>query len=115
MQAVILAGGLGTRLRSVLRDLPKPMAPISGKPFLEYIFQSLGEYGIKEYLLLVGYESEKIINYFKNKKNTGIMIDYSQEPKPLNTGGALLNAWNKLQNEFIVLNGDTFFDIFAVS
>ena len=111
MQAVILAGGLGTRLRNAIKDLPKPMAPVSGKPFLEYIILILKQYGIKDLLLLVGHKSEKIINYFKNGKIFNVKINYSLEHIPLNTGGALFNAMDKLKNEFIVINGDTLFDI----
>ncbi len=110
-QAVILAGGLGTRIRHVLSDLPKPMAPIGDKPFLEYIIRNLSLNGFKKFLLLVGYKKEKIIEYFQNGSRFGVEIQYSEENKPLGTGGALLNAFDKLDEEFILINGDTFFDI----
>ena len=111
MQIVILAGGLGTRLRKVVRDVPKPMAPVNGKPFLEYIIKLIKENGYKDILMLVGYKSEKIKEYFKDGSEFGVSIKYSVEKEHLGTGGAIFNAWNHLEEEFILINGDTFFDI----
>ncbi|WP_075780558.1 HAD-IIIA family hydrolase [Marinitoga sp. 1137] len=110
-QAVILAGGLGTRLKSVVRDIPKPMALIGDKPFLEHQVNILKENGFEKVLLLTGYKSEIIEDYFKDGKEFGIKIEYSKEQEPLGTGGAVFNAWKKLDEKFILLNGDTFFDI----
>ncbi|GAB6189631.1 HAD-IIIA family hydrolase [Marinitoga arctica] len=110
-QAVILAGGLGTRLKSVVKDIPKPMAPINDIPFLEYIIKILKENGFKKILLLTGYKSEIIENYFENGNKFGIKIEYSKEKEPVGTGGAIFNAWKKIDDEFILINGDTFFDI----
>ncbi len=110
MQAVILAGGLGTRLRSSVPDLPKPMAPIAGKPFLEALLMTLKAEGITDILLLTGYKSEVIKAHFGTGESLGLSIDYSDEPAPLGTGGALLHAWDKVDNEFLLINGDTFFD-----
>lgn len=110
--AVILAGGFGTRLRSVVNDIPKPMASINGKPFLELLMETWIEKGIRKIVIGVGYKKEIIMNYFgDNYKN--ISIEYVQENKPLGTGGALLNILKKLNIEdpIILLNGDTFFDV----
>jgi D-glycero-alpha-D-manno-heptose 1-phosphate guanylyltransferase len=87
--AIILAGGFGTRLRSVVSNVPKPMAPINGKPFLEYQLDYLIGQGIKTIYLAVGYKHEVISQYFGNSFKDATLI-YSVEDKPLGTGGALL-------------------------
>ncbi|EFC32291.1 TPA: nucleotidyltransferase family protein [Campylobacter jejuni] len=110
MQAIVLAGGLGTRLRSVVQDLPKPMALINDKPFLEFIFEYLKKQGIKEVILAVSYKYEVIKEYFKDEF-LGIKIKYSIEKEPLGTGGAIKEALRFIKNEAYVLNGDTIFDI----
>lgn len=107
--AVILAGGFGTRLQSVLPDLPKPMAPVAGKPFLEYLFQQCKKSGIEKIILSVGYKHEAIKNYFGNEFEC-ISVQYSIEENPLGTGGAILKASELVDEEnFFVLNGDSFF------
>ena len=106
-QAVILAGGFGTRLAHVVSDVPKPMAPIAKKPFLEYIVKTLKNQGFDSFVFLTGYKSEIIEENFKNLKNA-IFI---KEETALGTGGAILNAYNALKEDFYVINGDTFFDI----
>ena len=110
-QVVILAGGLGTRLRSVVQDVPKPMADIQGKPFLEYLLQLLIQNGYQNFLFLVGYKGDMIKSYFGDGSKFGVNIEYSNEETPLGTGGALFNAWDKLSDDFFLINGDTFFDI----
>ncbi|MGI7657083.1 nucleotidyltransferase family protein [Campylobacter jejuni] len=110
MQAIILCGGLGTRLKSVIKDIPKPMAPINNKPFLEFIFEYLKKQGIKEIILAVSYKYEVIQEYFKDEF-LGIKIKYSIEKEPLGTGGAIKEALKFIKNEAYVLNGDTFFEI----
>jgi D,D-heptose 1,7-bisphosphate phosphatase len=110
-QAVILAGGLGTRLGDLTRQTPKPLLPIKGVPFLEYLLWNLKRYGITKILLSVGYLSTEIIKNFGNGKDHGISIDYVIEEKPAGTGGALWLAREKLDEIFLVLNGDTLFDI----
>ncbi|MGI7919199.1 nucleotidyltransferase family protein [Campylobacter jejuni] len=110
MQAIILCGGLGTRLKSVIKDIPKPMAPINDKPFLEFIFEYLKKQGIKEVILAVSYKYEVIKEYFKDEF-LGIKIKYSIEKEPLGTGGAIKEALKIIKNEAYVLNGDTFFGI----
>lgn len=104
MQAVILCGGLGTRLKSVVSDVPKPMAPVGDLPFLHYIVEHLKSNGFDKFLFLTGYKSEVIEEYFSE-------YDYSVEQSPLGTGGALFNAFEKLEDDFFLINGDTFFDI----
>lgn len=110
MQAIILCGGLGTRLKSVIKDIPKPMAPINDKPFLEFIFKYLKKQGVKEIILAVSYKYEVIKEYFKDEF-LGIKIKYSIEKEPLGTGGAIKEALKFIKNESYVLNGDTFFNI----
>lgn len=110
MQAIILCGGLGTRLKSVIKDIPKPMAPINDKPFLEFIFEHLKKQGIKEIILAVSHKYEVIQEYFKDEF-LGIKIKYSIEKELLGTGGAIKEALKFIKNEVYVLNGDTFFDI----
>ncbi|EGL8742707.1 NTP transferase domain-containing protein, partial [Campylobacter jejuni] len=110
MQAIILCGGLGARLKSVIKDIPKPMAPINNKPFLEFIFEYLKKQGIKEVILAVSYKYEVIKEYFKDEF-LGIKIKYSIEKEPLGTGGAIKDALKFIQNQVYVLNGDTIFDI----
>ncbi|HIC4156564.1 TPA: D-glycero-D-manno-heptose 1-phosphate guanosyltransferase [Campylobacter jejuni] len=110
MQAIILCGGLGTRLKSIIKDIPKPMAPINDKPFLEFIFEYLKKQGIKEVILAVSYKYEVMQEYFKDEF-LGIKIKYSIEKEPLGTGGAIKEALKFIKNEAYVLNGDTIFDI----
>lgn len=110
IQAVILAGGLGTRLRAVLGDLPKPMAPILGKPFLEYQLLALRRYSVDKIVICLSYRAEMISEYFGDGSRLGLRIRYSVEPTPLGTGGAIKYAEPLLDRVFLVLNGDTFVD-----
>lgn len=112
MKAIILAGGLGTRLRDIVQDVPKPMAPVGGKPFLEYLILQLARWDIREIILSTGYKGDIIKSYFGNGKQWGVQIEYSEENRPLGTGGAVRKAAEMIEgNEFIVMNGDSFFDI----
>jgi D-glycero-alpha-D-manno-heptose 1-phosphate guanylyltransferase len=108
--AIILAGGFGTRLQKVVNDVPKPMAPIQGKPFLHYVFLYLQQYYIQEVVLSVGYLHEVIEDYFKDEY-LGIKVKYCIEEKPLGTGGGIKKAFELIENNAFVLNGDTFFDV----
>ncbi|HHY2127299.1 TPA: D-glycero-D-manno-heptose 1-phosphate guanosyltransferase [Campylobacter jejuni] len=110
MQAIVLAGGLGTRLKSVVQDLPKPMAPINGKPFLAFVLEYLKKQGITEVILSVSYKYELIQECFKDEFD-GMKIRYSIEKELLGTGGAIKDALKFIQNQAYVLNGDTIFDI----
>ncbi len=111
-EVVILAGGLGTRLRSEIgMNLPKPMAPVSGKPFLTYIMDRLAAAGAKRVLLAVGYHHEVIEAYFGTQYRS-MEVVYSCEETPLGTGGAIRQVAEKAETEnFLVLNGDTLFDL----
>ena len=108
--AIILAGGLGTRLKSVINDLPKPMAMINGKPFLHYLFVYLTRQRVKKAVLSVGYKAVVIEAYFGDKY-LDVEIVYSHEQEPLGTGGAIKKAFEQVADYAFVLNGDTFFDI----
>jgi len=110
-EAIILAGGLGTRLRSVVKDVPKPMADINGRPFLSYVFQLLTKFDFNRVILSVSYQWQIIQNAFgDNYQNLHLV--YAVEEEPLGTGGGLKNALKLADNEeLFVLNGDTFFDI----
>jgi len=110
-QAVILAGGLGTRMRPVTETIPKPMICVAGTPFLQHQLELLKACGIDRSLLLVAYLGERIEQYFGDGGKFQLNISYSYEPAPLGTGGALKNAEEKLQDTFVVLNGDTFLPI----
>jgi D-glycero-alpha-D-manno-heptose 1-phosphate guanylyltransferase len=108
MEAIVLAGGFGTRLQSVVNDVPKPMADINGKPFLSYLIEYLKLYKIDKIVLSIGYMSESIQRYYENIENIKFVI----EDKPLGTGGAIKKALNAVTgNEVLVLNGDSFFNI----
>ena len=108
--AIILAGGLGTRLKSVINDLPKPMAMINSKPFLHYVFLYLTRQQISKAILSVGYKSPIIEAYFGDKY-LDVEIVYSKEEEPLGTGGGIKKAFQLVDDFAYVLNGDTFFDI----
>ncbi|MCM1131327.1 MAG: D-glycero-beta-D-manno-heptose 1,7-bisphosphate 7-phosphatase [Roseburia sp.] len=111
MQAIILAGGFGTRLRSVVTDVPKPMAPVCGRPFLNYILDNLNAYHFTKVVLAVGFQKEVIMNYYKNRYKD-IEIVYSVEEGPLGTGGCLKQAMQYIDDDFaFVLNGDTLFNV----
>jgi D-glycero-alpha-D-manno-heptose 1-phosphate guanylyltransferase len=110
--AVILAGGLGTRLRAVVNDLPKPMAPILGRPFLEYLIDYWITQGVTEFILSVGYKYQDIISHFGNKYKEA-KISYIIEETLLGTGGGVVMAARNmgLDKQFLMLNGDTFFKV----
>ncbi len=115
-EAIILAGGFGTRLKAVLPDLPKPMAPVAGRPFLEYLLDNLASKSFSRVILSVGFMADKIIEYFGNSY-AGVELIYVTEKKPLGTGGALRLALNESSQDHVyVFNGDTFldFDVQAV-
>lgn len=110
MPALILAGGLGTRLRPVVDDKPKPMAGVNGKPFLEHQLAFLRRFGLSHFVLCVGYRRQQIQEYFEDGSPWGVRIDYAVEEQPLGTAGALKNAQAFVDGPFLVLNGDSFFD-----
>lgn len=110
--AVILAGGLGTRLRSVVPNLPKPMAPVNGRPFLAHQMDYWISQGITRFVLSVGYRRDIIVDHFGSSYQQ-CSVEYVCEETPLGTGGALLLALDRLPKDcpVIVLNGDTFFEV----
>jgi D-glycero-alpha-D-manno-heptose 1-phosphate guanylyltransferase len=114
-EAIILAGGLGTRLRSVISDLPKCMAPVAGKPFLAYVISYLQKEGIEKFIFSVGYKNEIIIDFIDSQFSPakgGINSQFSIEDKPLGTGGAVKLACTKAtEKTVLVVNGDTLFAI----
>jgi len=111
MKAVIMAGGKGTRLSSVLKDLPKPMAPLAGKPLLEHQIENLKDYGITEIILVIGYLGDAVRGYFQDGRRFGVTITYYIEQEPLGTAGALAYLKNGLGRDFILLFGDVYLDI----
>lgn len=111
MEAIILAGGLGTRLIDAAKDVPKPMALINGRPFLEYILTQLQKQGITKVVLSVGYMNKVISDHFRFRYGT-IDIEYSIEETPMGTGGGILQSLNFVNsNPVLIVNGDTFFQI----
>jgi len=108
-EAIILAGGKGTRLQQVVDDVPKVMAPINGRPFLEYLLDYLEHYIIDHVVLSVGYKHEQIIDHFGHSYKS-LKIDYAIEEEPLGTGGGIQKAFNHIKgNRAFVFNGDTMF------
>ncbi len=108
--AIILAGGMGTRLRSVVPDLPKPMAPIDGRPFIEHQMDYWIGQGVDRFVVSVGYKKEVIMDHFGSSYRATPLM-YAVEEEPLGTGGGLLLAAQGLSEPFLVLNGDTFFEV----
>lgn len=106
MKVAILCGGLGTRLGELARDIPKPMLPIGGRPYLERVLQSFIERGFRELVLLTGHLAEVIEEHFGDGSRFGIDIVYSRESEPLGTGGALREARALLGDRFILTFGD---------
>lgn len=114
MEAIVLAGGFGTRLRQLVPDLPKPMAPIGGRPFLEILLKSMAEKGFSRVILSLGYMADRVIDYFDSKNYAGMALAFEVEDIPLGTGGAVRRAMRRCQDDHIfVLNGDTYVDIEA--
>jgi NDP-sugar pyrophosphorylase family protein len=111
MQVAILVGGLATRLRPLTSSLPKAMLPIKGKPFLEYQVALLNYHNVRDIVLCVGYLKEKIKDYFGDGGKLGVNIQYSEEEELLGTAGALKNAELLLEDEFLLLNGDSYLPV----
>lgn len=111
IEAIVLAGGLGTRLREVVSDVPKPMAPIGNRPFLAYLLENLAKNGVTRVILSVGYMSEKIFEYFGDSYY-GMSIAYSVEKELLGTGGAIKLALDLIKGDYaFIFNGDTYLNI----
>jgi mannose-1-phosphate guanylyltransferase len=108
MKTVILAGGFGKRLKPLTDTRPKPMIEVSGLPIIEWQVRWLRKFGIKDFVMCVGFMKEQIINYIGNGARFDCRVEYSVEENPLGTGGALLNARKLLSDQelFLMLNGD---------
>jgi D-glycero-alpha-D-manno-heptose 1-phosphate guanylyltransferase len=109
LEAVILAGGLGTRLQQVMSDLPKSMAKVNDRPFIDYLLNYLSGQGVTKFILSVGYKKEVIQDHLRNQfKN--IPVEYAVEEEPLGTGGGIKNAFKMIEGKSaFVLNGDSMF------
>jgi D-glycero-alpha-D-manno-heptose 1-phosphate guanylyltransferase len=111
MRAIVLAGGQGTRLRSAVRGVPKPMAPIAGRPFLAYLLALLERNGITDVVIAAGYLGEQIVQEFGPRHGT-LRLRYAVEREPLGTGGALRNALAMVEDyPVFALNGDTYLEL----
>ena len=110
-QAVILAGGKGTRLKDRLNGLPKPMIDVCGIPLIERQIQLLKKYNFTDILILVSYESQKIIDFCNDNKHWGLKIKCIEDKIPMGTAGATINVMEMLNDEFLIIYGDTMLDI----
>ena len=117
-EAIILAGGLGTRLRSAVPDLPKCMAPVNGKPFIAYVINHLQKQGIEKLIFSLGYQSEKLVEYLEayhshlKSQISNLTFQFVIEEEPLGTGGAIQLACSKATAENVIAtNGDTLFKV----
>ena len=111
MQAVILAGGLGTRLGPITARVPKPMVPVAGVPYLEHQLRLLERQSIRNVVVLTGYLGNMVEEYFGDGRRLGLSIRYSRENTPLGTGGALRLAAQLLDEQFLVIYGDSYLAI----
>jgi mannose-1-phosphate guanylyltransferase len=111
MQTVILAGGLGTRLGPLTAQIPKPMVPVAGVPYLEHQLRFLKRQSLRDVVLLTGYRGHMIEDYFGNGRRFGLSIRYSRETSPIGTGGALRLAAHLLAEQFLVIYGDSYLPI----
>lgn len=113
MEAIVLAGGLGTRLREVVSDVPKVMAPVAGRPFLEILLKALARKGFQRVVLSLGYLADVVVHHF-GSRFAGMELLYEIEQSPLGTGGAMRAALGRCTGEHVfVFNGDTFLDLEA--
>jgi len=110
-QAVIFAGGRGERLRPLTDTIPKPMAPVNGRPFADYLLGMLRDAGIRRVLFLLGYKSQSVIDHYKSQMIKGLRIDYSIGQEEDQTGRRLINAYEKLEGKFVALYGDNYWPL----
>lgn len=111
MQAVIMAGGYGTRLRPLTNVIPKPMVPIIDQPLIEYIVQHLKKYGFDDIIITLGYKPQEIISYLGDGSRYGVKIRYNVENTPLGTAGSVKAVSDMLNKTFLVISGDSFTNI----
>ena len=110
-EAIILAGGFGTRLQSVVSDRPKALVEVSGRPFIEYQLEWLMQQGIRNVTLAVHYMAEQLQVFTEQWDNKNINLSAVYEQEPLGTGGGMLSAAKNMDEIFLVLNGDTFIEV----
>ena len=110
-QAVILAGGKGTRLGKLTEAMPKPVLPVGGDPFINYLIWNLTRYGVTDIVISSGYHHEQLVSILDCHPVSGVDIRFVQESTPLGTGGGLRNCLSILDDQFFVLNGDSIFDL----
>lgn len=110
MKAIILAGGLGTRLRPLTENTPKPLLPIKGRPIIEHAILNFKRHGILDIVLSIGYLADKVKAYFGDGSGLGVKISYAVEESPLGTGGALKAAMGEMSETFVAINGDNLAD-----
>lgn len=112
MDAIVLVGGLGTRLRTVVADLPKPLAPVNGRPFLDLLLRQLSDFSsVSRVILAVGYKAGQIEERYTNSQEFGFSVEFSLEDSPMGTGGAICLALEKTDSRHVlVMNGDSFVD-----
>ena len=111
MKTIIMAGGKGTRISSVASDIPKPMIKIEGKPVLEREIECLRDQGFTDLIITVSHMAEQILSYFGDGSSFGVKIEYFVEENPLGNAGALFKLRGKLNDDFLLLNADSIFDI----
>jgi len=111
MKAIILAGGLGTRLRPLTDATPKPLLLIKGKPIMQHAIENLRKHGIKDIILGISFYADKIKDYFGDGSEFGVNISYSIEDEPLGTGGAVKQAADGIEESFILMWGDNLSDV----
>ena len=108
MQAAILAGGLGTRIRPLTEYIPKSMVPVKGRPFIDHQLEMMKKKGVDSIVLCLGHMHEKVTAHCGDGSRYGLEIKYSIEHEPLGTAGAIKNAENLLRNMFFVVYGDSY-------
>lgn len=108
MQAVILAGGMGTRLRPFTLEMPKPLYPVHGRPYLEYLLDQAASFGITEAVLLLGYKAEKIIEFYERNPRSDLSIQYSVTPAEFETGARLRAAAELIKSDFLLMYCDNY-------
>src|SRR5438067_4679321 len=111
MQALILAGGEGTRLRTLTLTVPKPVVPLVVRPFISYMLEWLGGHGVDDVILSCGFMSDGVREVLGDGSELGMQLQYLEEPEPLGTGGALKFAEDLLEERFFMLNGDVLTDV----
>ncbi|MBN1346142.1 MAG: NDP-sugar synthase [Phycisphaerae bacterium] len=111
MQAIVLCGGKGTRLRDIAQDIPKPMVDVLGKPLLEHLVELLRDHAVNDVIMASGHLGDQIENYFGDGARFGLQIRHAREPKALGTAGALTQIPFDLADDFLLLYGDVYVDV----